>query len=544
MIRFLDSRPLLISTLGPVHVGCGVDYEPTGYVMEERIVHTFDPVEALRDNAPAREKLSHLCAGSGEEVIQKVQEFFYEKRDELIPFSTHSLTASEQLQKFYDERVKPERRMGKANKLYIERTAYVATENRPILPGSSLKGAIRTALLNREHDGKKLVDPGAAERKDDWKKIVPLNQTLKNCLPGDFARDPMRLIRVGDAGATERWTGNDLRFAVNRTRSGKAAKGPYQVLECLPPMELELFSGTLSFLDPGSASNVAENRDDLPANIWNSKDVTRSCNQFYEKRLRQELDELQAFMPQQFRKIMIQSLEGGGLRRLLDSGRAFLLRVGRHCGAESVTLEGVRHIKQPQWKKWVERPDTVWLAAKGQETMDDLLPFGWLLVEWNDSRRKPLTETALELVGMSEGGSKTRKKLRAAAEEKKKKLREKNEVERLQREKVRQERERLALAEEEKKKRLQSLSENERLIEQLRQRLEKTRVPQPIGGDLWQEVQALVKKIEGARQEWQAHEIAALALLCREELPTRLKGGQKKLKELEERLNRLQGEKP
>lgn len=66
----------------------------------------------------------------------------------------------------------------------------------------------------------------------------------------------------------------------------------------------------------------------------------------------------------------------------LMSGQVFLLRVGRHSGAESVTIDGVRHIKimkgnpeyQPQTK-------TLWLAANDPKQRTDLLPFGWLLVE-------------------------------------------------------------------------------------------------------------------------------------------------------------------
>ncbi|MBF0145668.1 MAG: type III-A CRISPR-associated RAMP protein Csm5 [Magnetococcales bacterium] len=538
MTRFLNSYPLIISTLGPVHIGCGEDYEPTGYVMEDQVLHVFDPVEALRDNTRAREELSRLCDRPGAEVIQKVQEFFFRRREELIPFSTHCVTANEHFQKFYDERVMPERNKGKNNQLQIERTAHVATEHRPILPGSSLKGAIRTALLNQEHGGKKLVNPRDAEKKKDWKKLAPLDQTLKHCLPQDFALDPMRLIRVSDANSTTEWSGNDLRFAVNMKISGGTGKGPYQMLECLPPMEVEIFSGEMSFLDPGSAGDGSG----LPAKRWKFEEVVRQCNGFYEKRLRQELTALQAFVPESWSKIVHHSLERGGLRRMFDANRAFLLRVGRHCGAESVTLDGVRHIFQPQSKKWIDQPETVWLAARDKAQMTGLLPFGWLLVEWNDSRRRPLAETAPELARLSEGSSKNRKKRLADAEEKKKKLLEMRAEVRLQQEKEHQERERLALEKENKEKSLQSLSPNRRQIAQFQELMEKTRILEPISGNLWREVQVLVKKIEGERQEWLADEVAEFTGLCRDLLPGKIKGGDKKIKELIQRLTTLQGE--
>ena len=62
-----------------------------------------------------------------------------------------------------------------------------------------------------------------------------------------------------------------------------------------------------------------------------------------------------------------------------------MLRVGRHSGAESVTLNGIRSIKimkgkgrKPDWKKEAQ---TLWLATGNKNDRTNLRPFGWLLVE-------------------------------------------------------------------------------------------------------------------------------------------------------------------
>lgn len=44
---FLDSYDLTISTLSPVHVGCGEDYEPTNYVMQDDCLYHFDLTAAV-----------------------------------------------------------------------------------------------------------------------------------------------------------------------------------------------------------------------------------------------------------------------------------------------------------------------------------------------------------------------------------------------------------------------------------------------------------------------------------------------------------------
>jgi CRISPR-associated protein Csm5 len=46
-MNFLESRRLLVSTLSPVHVGCGEDYDPTRYVIEDDTLYEFEPGAAL-----------------------------------------------------------------------------------------------------------------------------------------------------------------------------------------------------------------------------------------------------------------------------------------------------------------------------------------------------------------------------------------------------------------------------------------------------------------------------------------------------------------
>jgi CRISPR-associated protein Csm5 len=69
----------------------------------------------------------------------------------------------------------------------------------------------------------------------------------------------------------------------------------------------------------------------------------------------------------------------------LDNHQAFLLRVGRHSGAESVTLNGMRSIKIMGQKdhspQYLDAPKTWWMAGKELQDNRHLRPFGWLLVE-------------------------------------------------------------------------------------------------------------------------------------------------------------------
>lgn len=41
MNEFMKRYELVISTLSPVHIGCGEDYEPTNYVMDGGCLYLF-----------------------------------------------------------------------------------------------------------------------------------------------------------------------------------------------------------------------------------------------------------------------------------------------------------------------------------------------------------------------------------------------------------------------------------------------------------------------------------------------------------------------
>lgn len=64
-----------------------------------------------------------------------------------------------------------------------------------------------------------------------------------------------------------------------------------------------------------------------------------------------------------------------------------MLRIGRHSGAEAVTIEGNRHIKimrgKGQQPKYLDHTTTIWLASETSKpnTNNGLLPFGWAVME-------------------------------------------------------------------------------------------------------------------------------------------------------------------
>lgn len=391
---------LSITPLSPIHLGTGQDYEPTNYVIDDGALYSFDGVSALGAlSATERERLGRMVGvRPTPDMLRQVQRFFYDNRDTLIAVSGHQVRVNATLEDFYGERVgrivQHERGGGRVqNKLEIERTAYNPPTGQAILPGSGLKGAIRTALLNTANQGQPLPPELRRERQANQR----LQERLFNYQMRNLENDPMRLVRVADASLTDPDSfATQVRFAVNRKKdpvrrgeqeiaSQAEQQGLYQLLECLPPMQPRAFEGALSVQDTGGV----ESRK-WPSQRFHLSEIAAACNAFYQPILDAELSLLRrrGFLDTQWGEAL-DGLMGGPVGRALGENRVWLLRVGRHSGAEAVTLEGVRRIKiikgPGEAPDFLDHAKTLWLASDERLAQRNLLPFGWLLVEpWRE----------------------------------------------------------------------------------------------------------------------------------------------------------------
>ncbi len=402
-----ETRKLWITPLSPVHMGTDEDYTPTGYVVEGNALYEFD--QRALENLPdiERNKLNGLLGGKATpDMLKNVQAFFHHNREWLIPGAINVVRVSEEMAGLYEARVGEAANIesdGKQvlNALEIERACYNPTDRRLMLPGSGLKGAIRTALLDAINQGKPCNSVSYFDKKEKRQKTrKESNRELQERLfNGTFAKDPMRLVQVGDCA----WQGpTDLNsaevlFAVNRKKHpvvdengnlrASQADNLYQLLECAAPFRLRAFQGTLNISAFGDDREIS-NR--LPKYHFSFGEIATACNRFYRPIFDRELKllEKRGFLDTTWRETVETLLGNASIRQRLENNDAFLLRVGRHSGAESVTLNGVRSIRimkgkgqQPDWEKEAK---TIWLATGDKADKRYLKPYGWLLVEMTE----------------------------------------------------------------------------------------------------------------------------------------------------------------
>lgn len=395
---FLTTARLALTPLAPIHIGSGEDFEPTHYVIDDGLLHAFDPSCAALPEPLAR-RLGQL----GEEAdLLRIQRFFHEHRAHFMPHARLLVPVAPGLADDYQDKigqVANREATGRdvINKLSVERATH--SHDRPYIPASSLKGALRTALLDGLNAGRRPLSTEKGRGPNSWDST----KLEKRLLEGDYATSPLRLLKPADlmpVGEPAR----EVLYALSRYKDlkrdkyGEERKPREQLFarkECIAPGQYRAFQGdlVLQHLGGHDTPGATPARHLRPADLHG---LARDCNRYHLPRLYDELATLdRRNLVDPAWKAAIEGLLAGELKAPLAEGRALLVRLGRYGGAESKTLsgDGVAHIKIMQAKGmpplYESRSRTVWVAAGHAERAHAALPFGWALVEIDPAAELP-----------------------------------------------------------------------------------------------------------------------------------------------------------
>lgn len=399
-----------LETVSPIHIGCGEAYDPTSFAVDEHekkliAFNTVSFLSQLDENALKR--FSSICEKGTESSLVDIYKFIKSHRgnakgrkveitDDFINHYTKVLENRQPL-----------------NKFEIGRTAFHTLYGTPYIPGSAIKGAIRTAVLNLRNNGK-TTPPFRGKNAGQ-----ELQEHLLDYNSSQMATDPFRLIKVSDFHAAGTQISQRIIYSINKKKkSAKDAKGISQLLEIITPRSL--FTGTITVYTADKGTKI--NR---PVTF---EELHRALVFFYGDEQRKE-------------------------SRILDNiGCAFtgfkhlapdipLVRIGRHSGAECVTVNGHRRIKIMK-NGFKPQTTTIWLAANSKKpsTLKHAAPFGWAsLTILSEKEAEELEKQKLEKFNHWETKLEKelviqrQKKLELEKErkEKEEKKREKEEIERL-----------------------------------------------------------------------------------------------------------------
>jgi len=372
---------LKLHILSPIHIGCDEVYEPTNFVIDaqnEKLIH-FEPLEFIKNLSEVDKKeFSKICMSDD---IPKIFRFVKEHYKKEV--GGRRLDISQQLVKDY-ERVLSLQTSNfineEINQFKIERIIYNPNNNLPYIPGSSIKGALRTAYLTKLAKEKNIKEywnslkkEGLKSGRDNYYVAKKVAKKLENeLLGGSFETDPFRLVKISDFIPA-----NDVKtkivYAINKKKKlSKYEKRPNQILETI--VQGSIFEGTITVFKPitvfknGKRINIIEEPILL-------NDLLVASHNFYANILEKESN-------------MLESIGISTLSKIRNniSKTAFIIRIGKHSGAESVTIEGNRMIKIMQGKgkppKFLDNSTTIWLASKAKSiNSGDCIPLGWAILE-------------------------------------------------------------------------------------------------------------------------------------------------------------------
>ncbi len=199
-----------LTPLTPIHVGTGESLEPFEYVVAGDTLYRFtldDFLLALNRDDQAR------FVEVVERSIPATRRFVADHVDVAVRIARFTATVSPAARALYDGRME-------GGAAHPEVNACIRTGDLPYVPGSSLKGALRTALLYHAMD----KDNPARDARHLEQAVFGF-RTIQ--------QDPFRAFKLGDGGPLETRT-HVRAVAVNTRRSGRWDEDVAVLVETVP----------------------------------------------------------------------------------------------------------------------------------------------------------------------------------------------------------------------------------------------------------------------------------------------------------------------
>ncbi|MCG6659394.1 hypothetical protein HOP52_16680 [Halomonas campisalis] len=414
---------LRLTTLAPVHIGTGQDIDATRYVVDDGRLFELDPLAMMSLlNAGQRQALEQCCddvplledggdrkrqAAQVQRAFVRLQRFFHEHRETLKSAARDVRPITPQFERYYRDKLGIGTKPNERARLEVAATLTSPLTQQPVIPGSTLKGVLRTAITNL--GARAQSQALEKQRVDRNKKARMIEQGLLNYDDKHIDQDPFAGIKLADA-MTSRALPRQILFAqqvsrktpdeANARDSRNSFYKNHVPLEVIPPFAVRAFDTRLTvrrdFLEKRGG------KGDRQLAELTLEQVFVAQNRFALPQLEAELARLERQDVHQGCYCAPETSWITLMRRLLRElesplreGRAALMRLGHYAGAESKTWDGLRDIDVSLGKrrKFSDTPSTAWLATPSPRQGQFGLPLGWVLVENAD---EPLNLSALE----------------------------------------------------------------------------------------------------------------------------------------------------
>lgn len=350
-MKELITYKLKLTTLSPVHIGTGEDFEPTNYVIDldaekKPKLYEFNEVDFFKAlDAQKRQEFSQIVGNPHYASRFKLYGFIHQNKEIAKKVAFRKVQVLPEVALEYSQKIgKVVQKEGGGKNVFndfkIAKTYTSPNGHKAVLLGSSLKGSISTAYQE-----------ALFKKFKDYDKVKEL--MLK---PND--KNLFKNFIIADAMPTKQ--GTFVGYAVNIKRNKET---PSQSLK----PKLEAISSSSEFQTTITCK--------VPLVF---EEIAKSCNDHYFPLFKSQFDSLtDECVRSALSDTFLEKYE-----KWAPSQNQFLLKVGKHSGARAVTVDGIRSIKIMQGRDkrpiYLEHETTAWLRGGIGESLQ---PFGWVLCE-------------------------------------------------------------------------------------------------------------------------------------------------------------------
>jgi CRISPR-associated protein Csm5 len=369
----------IVTPLTPLHIGSGEAIEPFEYVVsDDGWLYKFAPEDFLAQLSA--EDQDEFVKWAGTDVVQ-ARKFLHARREKVQAVAEYRFAVTPQTKQDYDARMEnPKSDLGIG--------VFIRTNGQPYIPGSSLKGALRTASLYQlaTKDGQVRIKGTAA----NWLEA----RTFDYVRPGRDKKeyisvqdDPFRLFKIGDSSPLVR-----TRLAEVNVHNFRDAKRDDDKIPLLREVSGDAWIHKASAVVTLTVTCDDETRVKKFPQWLAMPKLIQACRAFYGLHLENE----SALHARREGAAAYNALRDWDKQVRASAPNVFLARLGWGSGFDAVTVrygrEGAGTMRQMRPRK--EKKDKQNARAK-DETRVDLtlltpasrhldesgLPLGWVEVE-------------------------------------------------------------------------------------------------------------------------------------------------------------------
>ena len=362
--------PFRLEVLTPVFIGSGDTLSPLEYVIRREgskaRLCRIDLQSWLMEHAADQSVQNVIATGD----IARIRRMLDEKLDENIYAISSSpiedVTLADELRRAFGGQQNARGGFQKDKTGDVDAALRNPVDSCLYIPGSSLKGAISTPLINWLDKLSPVSLLNAMKQATERRMENRLIAKQMEKMFGSISDHAMQALKVSDVVAP--FAACAVVRAKERSRKPDKKGTPKKPCEVILPGSGEMWGRLMLDSAGGTPCITLPNGTNIPL-----PDIIRHCNAFYGKRF---LEEKNKFYSLPHLREVSTALRDVEARVLALDGQTLLLRVGHYSHVECVTVEN----NQPQTRKGKNGSPmpfgTTRTLANGK------LPFGWVLLHF------------------------------------------------------------------------------------------------------------------------------------------------------------------